>query len=105
MLLMHLGLLFLIDFVDLSISMILLHAFTFDPNWLRSKNYQQYWNSSARDDAECNAPLIPYVFFYAVTRGGNVCLSVASFRDFRRARRLSRTNPYWRECHLLCSVG
>jgi predicted DCC family thiol-disulfide oxidoreductase YuxK len=34
MLLMHLGLLVLIDFADLSLGMVLLHFFTFDPAWV-----------------------------------------------------------------------
>lgn len=35
MTLMHLGLLVLINFADLSLAMILLHFFTFDPNWIQ----------------------------------------------------------------------
>jgi predicted DCC family thiol-disulfide oxidoreductase YuxK len=35
MLLMHLGLIVLIDFADLSLGMIMLHWFTFDPSWVR----------------------------------------------------------------------
>jgi predicted DCC family thiol-disulfide oxidoreductase YuxK len=35
MLLMHLGLMALIDFADLSFGMVMLHLFTFDPGWLR----------------------------------------------------------------------
>jgi hypothetical protein len=34
MLLMHLGLMLLIDFADLSLGMVMLHLFTFDPAWL-----------------------------------------------------------------------
>lgn len=34
MLLMHLGLILLIDFADLSLGMALLHLFTFDPRWI-----------------------------------------------------------------------
>ncbi len=34
MVMMHLGLLTLIDFADLSLGMVLLHAFTFDPAWI-----------------------------------------------------------------------
>ncbi len=37
MLLMHLGLILLIDFTDLSLGMIMLHLFTFDPAWIRPK--------------------------------------------------------------------
>jgi hypothetical protein len=33
--LMHLGLIVLIDFADLSLGMLMLHLFTFDPGWLR----------------------------------------------------------------------
>jgi predicted DCC family thiol-disulfide oxidoreductase YuxK len=36
MLLMHLGLMTLIDFADLSVGMIVLHLFTFDPRWIPS---------------------------------------------------------------------
>jgi predicted DCC family thiol-disulfide oxidoreductase YuxK len=35
MLLMHLGLMALIDFADLSLGMVMLHLFTFDPAWVR----------------------------------------------------------------------
>jgi hypothetical protein len=34
MLLMHLGLMVLIDFADLSFMMVILHLFTFDPAWV-----------------------------------------------------------------------
>ncbi len=34
MLLMHLGLMMLIDFADLSLGMVMLHLFTFDPGWI-----------------------------------------------------------------------
>ena len=37
MLAMHLGLITLIDFADLSLGMVMLHLFTFDPRWLRSR--------------------------------------------------------------------
>ena len=37
MLLMHLGLLFLIDFADLTLGMILFHVFTFDPGWVKPR--------------------------------------------------------------------
>ena len=33
---MHLGLILLIDFADLSMGMVMIHLFTFDPKWLRS---------------------------------------------------------------------
>jgi hypothetical protein len=39
MLLMHIGLLALIDFADLSFAMIVVHLFTFDREWLRWKPY------------------------------------------------------------------
>lgn len=35
MVLMHLGLVSLVDFADLSVGMLMLHAFTFDPAWIR----------------------------------------------------------------------
>jgi predicted DCC family thiol-disulfide oxidoreductase YuxK len=35
MLLMHLGLIALIDFADLSLGMVMLHLFTFDPGWVQ----------------------------------------------------------------------
>jgi hypothetical protein len=34
---MHLGLVVLVDFADLSVGMLLLHAFTFDPAWLPAR--------------------------------------------------------------------
>lgn len=37
MLSMHLGLIFLIDFADLSFGMVVLHLFTFDPAWIRPR--------------------------------------------------------------------
>jgi predicted DCC family thiol-disulfide oxidoreductase YuxK len=37
MLAMHIGIVFLIDFADLSFGMVLLHLFTFDPAWLRPR--------------------------------------------------------------------
>ncbi len=37
MLSMHLGLIALIDFADLSIAMVLVHAFTFDPAWIPAR--------------------------------------------------------------------
>jgi predicted DCC family thiol-disulfide oxidoreductase YuxK len=37
MAMMHLGLLMLIDFADLTLGMLLLHAFTFDPAWIPPK--------------------------------------------------------------------
>jgi predicted DCC family thiol-disulfide oxidoreductase YuxK len=36
MLLMHLGLMVMIDFADLSLMMVILHLFTFDPAWVRA---------------------------------------------------------------------
>jgi predicted DCC family thiol-disulfide oxidoreductase YuxK len=37
LLLMHLGLMLLVDFVDLSFGMLMLHLFTFDPAWIPGK--------------------------------------------------------------------
>jgi predicted DCC family thiol-disulfide oxidoreductase YuxK len=37
MLAMHLGLIALIDFADLSLGMVMLHLFTFDPAWIRAR--------------------------------------------------------------------
>jgi len=37
MLMMHLGLLVVIDFADLSLGMIMIHLFTFDPAWIRGR--------------------------------------------------------------------
>ncbi len=34
---MHLGILVLVDFADLTVAMLLFHAFTFDPDWLPSR--------------------------------------------------------------------
>jgi predicted DCC family thiol-disulfide oxidoreductase YuxK len=39
MLAMHFGILLTVSFAELSIGMILLHAFTFDPRWMRSNFY------------------------------------------------------------------
>jgi predicted DCC family thiol-disulfide oxidoreductase YuxK len=41
MLLMHLGLIALIDFADLSLGMVMLHLFTFDPAWIRPVKAEQ----------------------------------------------------------------
>lgn len=38
MLAMHLGLMVLIDFADLSFGMVILHLFTFDPAWIRGRD-------------------------------------------------------------------
>lgn len=38
MLAMHLGLIVLIDFADLSLGMVMLHLFTFDPGWLQPRD-------------------------------------------------------------------
>lgn len=35
MALMHLGILLVVDFADLSVGMLMIHAFTFDPSWFR----------------------------------------------------------------------
>lgn len=40
MLLMHLGLIGLIDFADLSLGMVMLHLFTFDPGWVSALKVQ-----------------------------------------------------------------
>ncbi|TAG08674.1 MAG: DUF393 domain-containing protein [Verrucomicrobia bacterium] len=37
MIFMHLGIVMLIDFADLSLGMLIVHAFTFDPEWIRPK--------------------------------------------------------------------
>ncbi|MGH7213559.1 MAG: hypothetical protein ACREIT_02165 [Tepidisphaeraceae bacterium] len=34
---MHLGLMVLIDFADLSLGMVMLHAFTFNPAWVKRR--------------------------------------------------------------------
>lgn len=38
MVLMHAGLVVVVDFADLSLGMLLLHAYTFDPAWLRNRS-------------------------------------------------------------------
>lgn len=43
MLSLHVGLMVLIDFADLSFGMVILHAFTFDPSWLRPKRAAGEW--------------------------------------------------------------
>ena len=40
---LHLNLLVLIDFADLSFGMVILHAFTFDPSWLRARRSAGEW--------------------------------------------------------------
>ncbi len=40
MLSMHLGLIVLLDFADLSLGMVVLHLFTFDPGWVRPKRHE-----------------------------------------------------------------
>jgi hypothetical protein len=37
MLALHLGLIVIIDFTDLSLGMVMLHLFTFDPRWFRRR--------------------------------------------------------------------
>lgn len=32
---MHLGILFVVDFADLTFGMLMIHLFTFDPDWLK----------------------------------------------------------------------
>ena len=41
MVMMHLGLITLIDFADLTLGMLLLHGFTFDPAWIAPKSVNQ----------------------------------------------------------------
>ncbi len=40
MIMMHLGILLIVDFADLTIGMLMIHWFTFDSNWLKSKPKQ-----------------------------------------------------------------
>ena len=40
---LHLNLMVLIDFADLSFGMVILHAFTFDPSWLRARRAAGEW--------------------------------------------------------------
>jgi hypothetical protein len=35
MILLHIGIVLVIDFADLSLGMLMIHAFTFDPNWIK----------------------------------------------------------------------
>jgi predicted DCC family thiol-disulfide oxidoreductase YuxK len=37
MLVMHVGIILMVDFADLSFGMVMLHLFTFDPDWLRAR--------------------------------------------------------------------
>jgi hypothetical protein len=48
MLALHLGLLFVIDFADLSLGMVLLHLFTFDPEWLSPLSLGESWSRTVR---------------------------------------------------------
>lgn len=43
LLIMHIGLIVLIDFADLSFGMILIHFFTFDPAWIKPKKAQKFY--------------------------------------------------------------
>jgi len=45
---MHLGLILLIDFADLSLGMLMIHLFTFDPKWLKAKS-----PATVAFDADC----------------------------------------------------
>ncbi|MGC4072492.1 MAG: DCC1-like thiol-disulfide oxidoreductase family protein [Nibricoccus sp.] len=38
MLIMHAGIVLMVDFADLSLGMVMIHLFTFDPDWLRARN-------------------------------------------------------------------
>jgi hypothetical protein len=51
---MHLGLIVAIDFADLSLGMVMLHLFTFDPDWLRG-----YWVGWRRHAARRRPRLQP----------------------------------------------
>ncbi len=53
MLLMHVGLLLLVDFVDLSLGMVMLHLFTFDPAWVRPRRIGGQAPLELYYDGEC----------------------------------------------------
>jgi hypothetical protein len=53
MLAMHLGLIVLIDFADLSLGMVMVHLFTFDPGWIRLPAV-----SAARERQETGTPAL-----------------------------------------------
>ena len=93
MLAMHLGLIALIDFADLSLGMVMLHLFTFDPGWvkpLRTKAAEMiFYDGSCglchravrfilaedrRGEAFRFAPLDGEVFLAAVTEGRRASL-------------------------------
>ncbi len=50
MLLMHLSLLAVIDFADLSLGMVMIHLFTFDPAWLRPRRLRLHPPTSIAPD-------------------------------------------------------
>lgn len=43
LLIMHISLMLLIDFADLSFAMILMHFFTFDPGWIKPKRSKEFY--------------------------------------------------------------
>ncbi len=59
---MHIGILLVIDFADLTFGLLMLHLFTFDARWLGASSKQNQTDDSAVPKARLN-PLRPIVFF------------------------------------------
>lgn len=59
MVLMHLSLLVLIEFADLSLGMLMLHLFTMDPAWVRPRRAAGETLSHARSEDRLASPAKP----------------------------------------------
>ena len=68
MLFMHVGLMVLIDFADLSFMMVIVHLFTFDPRWLPAR--APATTDSVRYDGTCGLCHGTIRFLIAEDRGG-----------------------------------
>ncbi len=81
MVMMHLGLITLIDFADLTLGMLLLHAFTFDPAWIAPKPVDQ--RATIFYDGHCGL-CHGFVRFVLAEdrRGGNIFFSPLQGEQF-----------------------
>ena len=74
MVMMHLGLIALVDFADLTLGMLLLHGFTFDPAWIAPKSIDQ--RATVFYDGHCGLCHGFVRFILAEDRrGGNIFFS------------------------------
>ena len=55
---MHVGILWLVDFADLTLGMLLVHAYTFDPAWLAPPSHNPQVGSSLQSSIP--VPCLPY---------------------------------------------